>query len=118
MLGFYPAQNRISYTEMGAWPSDAVELTDAQRDKFWAKTPPAGKMLGATKDGLPAWVALPAPTFEEVTAVRQSAYRMESDPLKNEADYDALEAGTEPDYTAWRAKVKEIKERHPLPDQE
>ncbi|HEJ1886681.1 TPA: hypothetical protein SLV55_002402, partial [Pseudomonas aeruginosa] len=39
----------------------------------------------------------------------------ESDPLKTEAEFDAIKAGTEPDYSAWVAKVEEIKARYPLP---
>ncbi|HBN9790294.1 TPA: hypothetical protein L3921_005720 [Pseudomonas aeruginosa] len=53
----------------------------------------------------------------DATAVaRANAYRLESDPLKTEAEFDAVKAGTEPDYSAWIAKVEEIKARFPLPD--
>ncbi|OTJ35640.1 hypothetical protein CAZ00_28120, partial [Pseudomonas aeruginosa] len=31
-------------------------------------------------------------------------------------EFDAIKAGTEPDYSAWVAKVEEIKARYPLPD--
>ncbi|EMO0330279.1 hypothetical protein RXE55_002191, partial [Pseudomonas aeruginosa] len=48
-------------------------------------------------------------------AARANAYRLESDPLKTEAEFDAIKAGTEPDYSAWIAKVEEIKARIPLP---
>ena len=34
--------------------------------------------------------------------------------FKNEADYEAIVNGTEPDYTAWLAKVAEIKLRYPF----
>lgn len=54
-------------------------------------------------------------TLEDIISFRLSAYREESDPLKNEAEYDALINGAEPDYTEWLAKVAEIKERYPLP---
>ncbi|MDX3918005.1 hypothetical protein QYP08_28475, partial [Pseudomonas aeruginosa] len=47
---------------------------------------------------------------------RANAYRLESDPLKTEAEFDAIKAGTEPDYSAWIAKVEEIKARYKLPD--
>ncbi|NVZ91305.1 hypothetical protein HX813_24025 [Pseudomonas yamanorum] len=46
---------------------------------------------------------------------RRAAYLAESDPLKLEADYDALSQGLEPDYTAWLASVAAIKARYPLP---
>ena len=64
----------------------------------------------------PALMDMPAPTVEQVQADRRAIYRVESDPLKIEADYDAQAAGTAPDYTAWMAKVAEIKGRYPLPE--
>ena len=53
--------------------------------------------------------------YAAAIAARRAAYASESDPLKIEAEYDALIAGTEPDYTAWRGKVEEIKARIALP---
>ncbi|MCS9888607.1 hypothetical protein N0581_22720 [Pseudomonas aeruginosa] len=53
--------------------------------------------------------------YDAATAARANAYRLESDPLKTEAEFDAIKAGTEPDYSAWVAKVEEIKARFPLP---
>lgn len=47
--------------------------------------------------------------------LRRSAYLSESDPLRLEADYDALSQGQEPDYSAWLASVAAIKARYPLP---
>ena len=44
------------------------------------------------------------------------AYALESDPLKMEADHDAIVNGAEPDYAAWLAKVADIKLRHPMPE--
>ncbi|MBG4822103.1 hypothetical protein GHV72_01875 [Pseudomonas aeruginosa] len=54
--------------------------------------------------------------YDAATAARANAYRLESDPLKTEAEFDAIKAGVEPDYSAWVAKVEEIKARYPLPD--
>lgn len=54
-------------------------------------------------------------TFSPKLIKRQDAYRLESDPLRLEAEYDALKAGIEPDYRAWVAKIDEIKARYPLP---
>ncbi|MCS9066156.1 hypothetical protein N0700_30600 [Pseudomonas aeruginosa] len=54
--------------------------------------------------------------YDAAVAARADAYRLESDPLKTEAEFDAIKAGTEPDYSAWVAKVEEIKARYPLPD--
>ncbi|HCF0203421.1 TPA: hypothetical protein NH783_005597 [Pseudomonas aeruginosa] len=53
--------------------------------------------------------------YDAAVAARANAYRLESDPLKTEAEFDAIKAGTEPDYSAWVAKVEEIKARYPLP---
>ncbi|QZH48623.1 hypothetical protein [Pseudomonas aeruginosa] len=46
---------------------------------------------------------------------RRQAYRDEADPLRLEAEYDAIATGTEPDLSAWVEAVKAIKERYPLP---
>lgn len=55
------------------------------------------------------------PTAAQVLAMRRYAYAQESDALKNEADYDAIVNGSEPDYSEWVAKVDEIKARYPMP---
>ena len=55
-------------------------------------------------------------TLEQIQELRRRAYIAESDPLRNEADYDALINGTEPDYTEWLAAVAAIKDRYPLPE--
>ncbi|HBO3641548.1 MULTISPECIES: hypothetical protein [Bacteria] len=52
---------------------------------------------------------------EAIRALRRQAYRTESDPLRLEAEYDAIATGTEPDLEAWVAAVQAIKERYPLP---
>ncbi|UCR75643.1 hypothetical protein PAER4900a_00081 [Pseudomonas phage YMC17/07/R4900a] len=54
--------------------------------------------------------------YDAAAVARANAYRLESDPLKTEAEFDAIKAGTEPDYSAWIAKVEEIKARYPLPE--
>lgn len=54
--------------------------------------------------------------YDAAVAARANAYRLESDPLKTEAEFDAIKAGVEPDYSAWIAKVEEIKARYPLPE--
>lgn len=53
--------------------------------------------------------------YEAAIAARQAAYVSEFDPLKLEAEYDAVRGGKEPDYSLWLAKVAEIKSRCPLP---
>lgn len=115
-LGFVPAQWKDDGTFTDAWPSDAVLMTDAEASKYRGAEPPAGKQLGQ-KTGRPAWVDhVPnIMTIEQIQKLRQDTYRAESDHLKTEAEYDAAIAGENPDYTAWLAKVAEIKERYPLP---
>ncbi|WP_339518994.1 hypothetical protein [Pseudomonas proteolytica] len=56
-----------------------------------------------------------AAAMDVAIASRRAAYMTESDPLRLEADYDALSQGQEPDYTAWLESVAAIKERFPLP---
>ena len=53
---------------------------------------------------------------DAAAAARANAYRLESDPLKTEAEFDAIKAGVEPNYSAWVAKVEVIKARFPLPE--
>ncbi|HEP9171740.1 TPA: hypothetical protein ACVGJ5_007099 [Pseudomonas aeruginosa] len=53
---------------------------------------------------------------EAIRALRRQAYCTESDPLRLEAEYDAIATGTEPDLAAWVAAVQAIKERYPLPE--
>ncbi|MBG7255674.1 hypothetical protein I5J23_19860 [Pseudomonas aeruginosa] len=53
---------------------------------------------------------------EAIRAQRRQAYRAESDPLRLEAEFDAIAAGTEPDLAAWVAAVQAIKARYPLPE--
>lgn len=98
-------------------PADVVEITTEQHAAL-LDGQAAGKVIAADKKGLPVLQDPPAPaplTLEQVQAQRQAAYVAESDPLKNEAEYDAIVAGTDPDYTAWLDKVAEIKARYPLP---
>ncbi|HFT7943531.1 TPA: hypothetical protein ACGR77_000936 [Pseudomonas aeruginosa] len=53
--------------------------------------------------------------YDAVVARRAEAYRLESDPIKTEVEFDSIRAGVETDYSAWFAKVEEIKARYPLP---
>jgi hypothetical protein len=114
--GFYPGADRDYYELHGTWPADAVKLTDAEVGTFWKKIPPEGKQLGSS-GGRPAWVnvQLTPMTTDLVRSMRLLAYRAETDPLKMEAEHDAIVSGTAPDYTTWIAKVAEVKARLPLP---
>ncbi|WP_241236463.1 hypothetical protein, partial [Pseudomonas aeruginosa] len=59
----------------------------------------------------------PDDLLAEVQELRRQAYRTESDPLRLEAEYDAIATGTEPDLEAWVAAVRSIKARYPLPSE-
>ena len=102
-------------------PAHAVELSDEQYADILNRLS-QGMQLAAADDGAPVLNPPQQPNaaqiLQMIRARRLEAYKMESDPLKIEAEYDALESSVEPDYTDWRAKVAEIKERYPLPDQQ
>lgn len=111
---YYSPGNRGFYVEgiHDGVPEDAVEIT-ATRHAELLSAQAAGMEIIPGPDGAPqaahpaAWV----PTVAEVHALRQAAYRRESDPLYMEAVYD----GGADKLDAWRAKVAEIKTRFPLP---
>lgn len=114
---WFPPEFRADYEANGAWPADAVEHPREVYDATVSNRP-VEKVMMPDSNGAPTLVDSPQPpplTLGQVHAQRQAAYVAESDPLKNEADYDALVGGLQPDYVAWQAKVAEIKERYPLP---
>lgn len=74
-----------------------------------------GDLVPMTQPEIQAHLTPPRQTSEQIQELRRAAYVAESDPIKNEADYDALVNGTTPDYTAWIAAVEAIKARYPLP---
>lgn len=51
------------------------------------------------------------PTADDIRALREAAYRIESDPLFMEARYDDDPVKLQ----AWKNKVAEIKARYPIP---
>lgn len=103
-----------------ALPEECVEVTPEEYARLMSYLP--GSQAIRMVDGRPDIVEIPKapPTYEdllvEAHAMRRAAYVAESDPLRNEADYDAVVNGTEPDYTAWLAAVAAIKARYPLPE--
>jgi hypothetical protein len=72
-IGFYPAELRESYELQGAWPDDAVEVSEEEQAIYWCVCPPTGKVLGSLK-GHPAFVNPPALSPEE-SAVVERAWR-------------------------------------------
>ncbi|WP_446030636.1 tail fiber assembly protein [Lelliottia amnigena] len=76
--GFMPAGQKEIYVAAGTWPDDAVEVDEEVFIEF-TQTPPAGKIRGGNKDGLPVWLDVPAPTHEEsVAAADAEKHRLES----------------------------------------
>lgn len=69
---------------------------------------PAGSGWVASDNG--EWIQR-KPTADDIRALREAAYRIESDPLFMEARYDDDPAKLQ----AWKDKVAEIKARYPLP---
>ena len=109
----------IDSTAWGAMalPEGLIEISEEEYNNLFA-----GVSIGKKVSLLharPLLVDPPALNYEQqlarAHAQRRAAYSAESDPIKNEADYDALLNGTDPDYTAWLATVAAIKARYPLP---
>ncbi|UNY40201.1 hypothetical protein KLEP174_gp29 [Pseudomonas phage vB_PcuM_ KLEP17-4] len=72
-----------------SWPKDAVLLTDDQRNAFWKKSPPPGKVLGAV-DGLPAWVNAPMPSVSDVIETMRAAIQEHLDRSAVAYGYDDI----------------------------
>lgn len=64
--GFLPLAWKKEKEVTDSWPSDAVEISHEDYLTFTTDAP-EGKKLGSV-DGLPAWVDIPPPTLEELTA--------------------------------------------------
>lgn len=66
-IAFFDDCFKEGFDKAGTWPDDAVEITQEQY-LIHSRTPPEGKMLGADKTGLPAWVDKPPlSTVEQLT---------------------------------------------------
>lgn len=102
-----------------ALPEGVIEISAGEYKALFA-----GISLGKKvelQDGRPALINPPALTYDQqlarAHAQRRAAYVVESDPLKIEAEHDAIKAGVAPDHTVWLAAVAAIKERYPLPSE-
>lgn len=63
--GFYPESEKERLKEIGAWPSDGVEVTEEEYEALF-QVPP-GKYID-TVDGRPGWVSAPTPPNSELLA--------------------------------------------------
>lgn len=97
-------------------PGDVVAITEDEHAALLSGQA-AGLAIVADDAGRPVLKdrpPLPPPTPDESRRLRLNAYKAESDPLKIEAEYEAQVSGQPVDYTAWLAKVEEIKARYPF----
>lgn len=92
----------------------AVEIT-AEQHRALLDGEAEGKIIKPDRKGSPRLHDRPEPSPEDqalaVQLARAQAYRLESDPLFMEWQYDE----TEEKKQAWRASVEAIKARYPLP---
>lgn len=91
---FYPLSMRSDYEMSDSWPTEYIEVTESVFTEFSA-TPPDGKIRGTDDDGMPAWVDIPPPTKEELSAaaeLKKANLRIQAD---SEIDWrqDAVDAG-------------------------
>lgn len=97
----------------GNLPGDAVPVTDKDYEQF-REGIAKGKILDHTNKGKPKLVD-PTPVegqeLQDMLARRAAAYRIESDPLYMEWQFDQTDTKKE----QWRASVEAIKARYPLP---
>lgn len=69
-MSFYPFSLKDDYIKSGTWPENGVEVDDDVFEQFSGESP-AGKMRGASEDGMPAWVDIPQPTPEELITIAE-----------------------------------------------
>lgn len=91
---FYPFSMREVYEVSDSWPIEYIEVGESVFTEFSA-TPPDGKIRGTGDDGMPAWVDIPPPTKEELSAaaeLKKANLRIQAD---SEIDWrqDAVDAG-------------------------
>lgn len=90
---FFPVELKSSYQKAGEWPNDGIEIEDSVATEFMQE-PPEGKYRNVIA-GMPAWVDIPPPTKEELSAVaelRKANLRMRADSEINWRQ-DAVDAG-------------------------
>jgi len=91
--GFMPADMKAVYELAGNFPGDSILVDQSTYEQF-TELPPDGKMRGSI-DGFPAWVDIPPPTQEELTAESElikNSLRMTAD-AEIAWRQDAVDAG-------------------------
>ncbi len=61
---FYPSSLKGEFESKGAWPCDAIQVSDDEVTKYMNGHPPAGMQRGAGNNGRPAWVPIPPPELD------------------------------------------------------
>lgn len=91
---FYPFSMREVYEASDSWPIEYIEVDESVFTEFSA-SPPVGKIRGTDDNSMPAWVDIPPPTKEELSAaaeLKKTNLRIQAD---SEIDWrrDAVDAG-------------------------
>ena len=63
--GFFTLSDIENYKSAGVWPSDGIEISEAEHDALFPT--PVDKVIGMA-DGKPCWIDAPLPTAEELFA--------------------------------------------------
>ncbi|ENI5904640.1 TPA: tail fiber assembly protein [Citrobacter freundii] len=99
---------QTEYQASGMWPDDGVDVSKEMSDEFSGQ-PPEGKKLGVGVDNMPAWVDIPPPTQEELTAVaaqKKAALLAEASaiiaPLRDASDGSYIDEADKPKLAAWQ----------------
>ncbi|MDM2837570.1 tail fiber assembly protein [Citrobacter sp. Cpo086] len=90
---FFPVELKSVYQKAGEWPNDGIEIEDSVATEFMQE-PPEGKYRNVIA-GMPAWVDIPPPTQEELSAVaelKKANLRLRADSEINWRQ-DAVDAG-------------------------
>ncbi|RKR02588.1 hypothetical protein C7446_2306 [Kushneria sinocarnis] len=72
-LSFLPDALLEAYRKAGSLPDDLVSISDDQYREYALSSTPAGKVLSADSNGMPAWVDVPTPEPQPAETRRASA---------------------------------------------
>ena len=68
---FYPLSMKDDYVKAGSWPSDGLEVSDEDFNKYSGYAP-EGKQLTSNKKGYPVWCDLPPLSKEQLISIAES----------------------------------------------
>ncbi|EAM2930250.1 tail fiber assembly protein [Salmonella enterica] len=61
---------KAEYEAAGMWPENGIDVSDEVSAEFTGQ-PPEGKTIGVGADGMPAWVDIPPPSWEELISAAE-----------------------------------------------